>query len=110
MELKYKDVLLQDIPGQNQIQTKTEAVHLQPQTITYASPKTRVINYVTDPQSNGLIKAPQQLSFTSDAHDISTNTHTVAFTDDQITIGKTHLLAYDAQEMLRPFPIQMSSL
>lgn len=104
VELKYKDVLLQDIPGQNQIQTKTEAVHLQPQTITYASPKTRVINYVTDPQSNGLIKAPQQLSFTSDAHDISTNTHTVAFTDDQITIGKTHLLAYDAQGNAQAIP------
>ncbi|KAK3926953.1 Zinc finger protein 484 [Frankliniella fusca] len=96
VELKYKDVLLQDIPGQNQIQPKTETVHLQPQTITYASPKTRVLNYVTDPQPNGLIKAPQQLSFSSEAHDISS---TVTFTDDQtpITIGKTHLLAYDAQ-------------
>lgn len=100
MELKYKDVLLQEIQSQtqNQIQPQADAAHLKQHTIAYAAPKSRVINYVNDPQSNGLIKAPP-LAFTTEAQEMVTNTHTVAYAEDQtpITIGKTHLLAYDAQ-------------
>lgn len=74
-------------------------MHLKPATITYAAPKNRVINYVTDPQSTNIVKGTQQLAFTSDAQGIAANSHTVSFAEDQtpITIGKTHLLAYDAQ-------------
>lgn len=101
VELKYKDVLLQDIQNQaqNQIQPEADTAHLKQHTIAYAAPKSRVINYVTDPQSTDLAKGPPPLAFTSEAQGIAANTHSVAYTEDQtpITIGKTHLLAYDAQ-------------
>lgn len=99
VELKYKDVLLQELQAQNQIQPQAETVHIKPHTISYAAPKARVINYVPEPQTAGLIKAAPQLTFSSEAQGMSTNTHTVAYTEDQtpITISKTHLLAYDAQ-------------
>ncbi|XP_034256973.1 zinc finger protein 773-like [Thrips palmi] len=102
VELKYKDVLLQDLQNQaqNQIQPQADSAHLKQHAITYAAPtKSRVINYVSEPQSNGLIKAAPQLAFTTEAQGIASNAHTVAYTEDEtpITLGKTHVLAYDAQ-------------
>ena len=98
VELKYKDVLLQELQAQNQLQSQADASHIKPHTITYAAPKTRVINYVPETQPIGL-KANPQLAFSSETQVMSNNTHTVTYAEDQtpITIGKTHLLAYDSQ-------------
>lgn len=106
VELKYKDVLLQELQNQSQVQSQAEAGQLKPHTIAYTAPKTRVINYVTEPQSTNIVKAGSQLTFTSDAQDMTTSSHTVTFAEDQapITIGKTHLLAYDAQGQTIAYP------